>query len=290
MSSLLASALDRPIAFHRSLVGPCGSIYAAILLGQAIYWTNRLEGDKGGWFYKTAKEWEDETALTTDQQATARKLLVARGLLEEKRQGLPCQLYFRVNLEAVETSFRESTNLDGEDPGNQSGKIPETLETTTETTTETTKCSLASKAEELADFERRYAAYPKKLARGDALKAWKQTAKQRPPTDELLVIVAFQAASTKWADKQYIPYPASYLRGQRWQDDLSLYLPAGAKGPVEIAANQPPRPALIRKSRRPSGLVLCGPVGPLHEHLTESEWLERTAELSLGPWPEGDPE
>lgn len=288
--SVLGSALERPLAFHRSLVGPCGSIYAAILMSQAIYWSNRTDADKMGWFYKTAKEWEVETALTADQQVTARKLLVARGMLEEERRGLPYQLYYRVNMDAVEAGYRESANPDRQDPGQWIGKIPETLETTTETTTETTKSSRSPK-QDLVDFETWYRAYPRKVGRGDAAKAWRQTKKDRPSIAELLAALEIQAASSKWSDKTYIPHPTSYLRALRWQDDLTLYQPAKTEPAPNprLAAPVPIRDP-IRKTRRLSGLVMAGPVGPLHENLTEDEWNARSAELGLGPWPEGEPE
>jgi hypothetical protein len=43
--------LDKPIAFQRSFVTITGSINAALLLSQAVYWATRTK-DPEGWFYR----------------------------------------------------------------------------------------------------------------------------------------------------------------------------------------------------------------------------------------------
>ena len=53
------------ITFHRVFVDITGSINAALMLSNAIYWTNRLPPERDGWFYKTKEEWEQETGLRT---------------------------------------------------------------------------------------------------------------------------------------------------------------------------------------------------------------------------------
>ena len=130
--------LDRPIAFHRWLVKPCGSINAALMLSQALYWTKRLPPDRDGWFWKTIEEWEDETGLTRREQEGARALLKQRNLLEEKLSGVPARLSFR----AVQTSLHETAKLDCTKPPNKFAPNRQTslsTETTSEITAETTK-------------------------------------------------------------------------------------------------------------------------------------------------------
>ena len=55
--------LDRPIAYHRVFVTLTGSVKAAVLLSQAVYWQKRAK-QTDGWWYKTAEDWEDETVLS----------------------------------------------------------------------------------------------------------------------------------------------------------------------------------------------------------------------------------
>ena len=67
-----------------------------------------------------------------------------------------------------------------------------------------------------------WSAYPKKVSKKDAVKAWKSLA----PNDELvnrIVADVQRRCAGEWAGKdrfQYIPYPATYLRKCRWEDDL----------------------------------------------------------------------
>ncbi|MCI0653669.1 MAG: hypothetical protein L0Y39_04225, partial [Methylococcaceae bacterium] len=60
----LADLLDRPIAFHRSFVQLTGSVTAALVLSQAVYWQRRVSEDHDGWWYKTRSQWIEETGLS----------------------------------------------------------------------------------------------------------------------------------------------------------------------------------------------------------------------------------
>jgi uncharacterized protein YdaU (DUF1376 family) len=69
-------------------------------------------------------------------------------------------------------------------------------------------------------FEEFWAIYPRKVSRAAAKKAFDKLA----PNDELLVVmlkaVGTQAKSEQWAkDPQFIPYPATWLNGKRWEDE-----------------------------------------------------------------------
>lgn len=70
------------------------------------------------------------------------------------------------------------------------------------------------------DFEAWWQRYPRKVAKGDARKAWKQTEKIRPPLAQLLKALSVARASEQWLKDggQFIPYPATYLRQERWDD------------------------------------------------------------------------
>jgi hypothetical protein len=72
-------------------------------------------------------------------------------------------------------------------------------------------------------FARFYAAYPKKKAPADALKAWEQIGGQNR-LDEILAAIEKQRTSPEWIKDggQYIPYPATWLRKQRWEDGTTV--------------------------------------------------------------------
>lgn len=76
-----------------------------------------------------------------------------------------------------------------------------------------------SSAEKITDdFEIWYAAYPRHKARGDALKAYKAV---RKSVDAETLLTGAKAAARKYAgsDQQFIPYPATWLRGEQWKDE-----------------------------------------------------------------------
>ena len=108
--STLIQLLDRPIAYNPILaklkVGKvrAGPV-AAVFLSQLFYWHNRMDG---GWMYKTQVDIASETALTRDEQETARKRLIALGVLEEARRGVPATMHYRINVERLEVLLLET--------------------------------------------------------------------------------------------------------------------------------------------------------------------------------------
>ena len=76
-------------------------------------------------------------------------------------------------------------------------------------------------------FERFWSNYPKRVAKADAFKAFKAKAKERSVKHEefaaFLTNHLEQRCKTEWKGKerQYIPNASSFLRQERWDDDLS---------------------------------------------------------------------
>jgi len=95
--------LGRHIAFHRRLVDVTESVKAALLLSQVIYWTRhgRDIAAAAGWFSKTSDQWARETGMSIKEQASARAALRELAILEERREGLPAKLHFRLRAERL---------------------------------------------------------------------------------------------------------------------------------------------------------------------------------------------
>jgi len=70
------------------------------------------------------------------------------------------------------------------------------------------------------DFNAFWSRYPKKVAKADARKAWKQTSKSRPDQEVLMGCLAL--ACLKWlgTEAKFIPFPATWLRSERWNDEI----------------------------------------------------------------------
>ena len=112
--------LGRHIAFHRRLVDVTESVKAALLLSQAIYWTRhgRDIAAAAGWFSKTSEQWALETGLTIKEQASARTALRDLAILDERREGLPAKLHFRLRVERLADLL-----LDGMGSGEAASRI-----------------------------------------------------------------------------------------------------------------------------------------------------------------------
>lgn len=79
----------------------------------------------------------------------------------------------------------------------------------------------------MEEFEIFWTAYPRRVAKASARKAWLQTSKIRPPLNELLAAIENQCQSSQWQkdDGQFIPHPATWLRGERWEDEMQIDVP-----------------------------------------------------------------
>ncbi len=121
-SEALLALLDLPIAFHRAFVKIGGGVTAGLMLSQAHYWSkNKTAKQRGGWFYKSQSDWEEETGLTRREQETARKHLRAKHLLEERIGTLPGKshngdgrvLWFKVNTKKLNDALEALIEPEG---------------------------------------------------------------------------------------------------------------------------------------------------------------------------------
>lgn len=73
----------------------------------------------------------------------------------------------------------------------------------------------------IGDFDWFWSEYPKKKAKLDALRAWRQTESVRPDIEQVIAAINEQCKQNDWIRDggQYIPMPATWLRGGRWDDE-----------------------------------------------------------------------
>lgn len=67
-----------------------------------------------------------------------------------------------------------------------------------------------------AAFERFWQAYPRKVARTQAQRAWRKVTEAE--VEAVLSGLDAWKKSTQWADVDYVPYPATWLNRQQWKD------------------------------------------------------------------------
>jgi hypothetical protein len=63
-------------------------------------------------------------------------------------------------------------------------------------------------------------AYPKKIAKQSALKAFNKISDLEVTLEKILEGVERWKASDQWQDLKFIPYPASFLNDRRWEDEV----------------------------------------------------------------------
>jgi len=78
--------------------------------------------------------------------------------------------------------------------------------------------------EEITTYENSFlefwSAYPKKVSKPDALKAWKKIKPDEELKNKIISAIDRAKQSKDWTkdDGQFIPYPASWLNAARWED------------------------------------------------------------------------
>ena len=76
------------------------------------------------------------------------------------------------------------------------------------------------KAEELSSWEAFWVLYPRHEAKKDARKAWDKIDAGKHV--EILTSLAGWRPVLAERERNYIPLPASWLRGERWEDELPV--------------------------------------------------------------------
>jgi len=138
------------------------------------------------------------------------------------------QAEFRKRKHAVNTDIQKSTESTHTDPA------PDP-----DPTTERSKPSRASRSavDELPPtFLEFWRNYPKKKAKGHALKAW---SKLSPPIDRVLAALEWQRNQPDWTRDlgQYIPHPATWLNSRSWEDE-PFHPPAHANSNEPILSDK----------------------------------------------------
>ena len=88
---------------------------------------------------------------------------------------------------------------------------------------------ITSKTEQPVVFERFWAAYPRKVGKQAAERAWARIEPSPEFADKLLTALELQKQQPGWLEDngQFIPHASSWLNGGRWTDEVILPEPDG---------------------------------------------------------------
>lgn len=98
-----------PIAYRPDFAHITKSVKAGVLLSQFLYWRGKGK-TPNGWVYKRIAELSAETGLTSNEIRSARTRLKNLGLIEEKQQGIPPTVYFRLDVDKLRQLYGEYGN------------------------------------------------------------------------------------------------------------------------------------------------------------------------------------
>jgi len=86
-------------------------------------------------------------------------------------------------------------------------------------------------------FERFWKAYPRKVAKPAALKAWGKAKPDDLLTERIIRAVQAQSTCEQWTKDggAFIPHPATWLNNRRWEDDLGAPGARGESGGPDFA-------------------------------------------------------
>lgn len=87
--------------------------------------------------------------------------------------------------------------------------------------------------EEVEAFKTFWSSYPRKVAKAKAVKAWAKLSPSKELRQTIMAALEVHKKSPDWLKDgvRFIPHPASWINGRRWEDEVSNN---GFLGPVEI--------------------------------------------------------
>ena len=103
--------------------------------------------------------------------------------------------------------------------------------------TEQNSKSVLSKVQE-ALFDEFWNNYPKKKAKGEAIKAWNKIKPNEELASSIIHAIINQKQQQSWTKEEgkYIPHPASWLNAMRWEDETEAQVTQQSKyfNPLEV--------------------------------------------------------
>lgn len=189
------------------------------MLAMAAHWKGSPEKWAGA-LRKTG--WLDEVdghVWLHDWDDYAGRLIQQRGLTKEARKSGGQHRMASLTPEERSTLATQASNARW-DASKHLASMPATVPNRTNPTVPNSTKEKQEK--ERMRFETFWKCYPRKQAKPEADRAFKKIA----PNDDLLATILASVERFKASDDwlrdagQYIPYPATYLNGHRWEDEL----------------------------------------------------------------------
>lgn len=193
------------------------------------------------WWAATHGEIADETGLSAEQVRRAIEKLVVRGFLREdahhgfdrRKSYAPIYAHLADSPNGeIARSKRRNRQMELADSPDGSSSI-ERQERDIEDSASKADLALFEAPSIVVSgpsFDDFWAVWPKKVAKPDAQRAWAKAVKQTLATQIVDAAIAYRDNPGR-PERQFIPYPATWLNREGWNDEL----PSGASAPMDRA-------------------------------------------------------
>lgn len=213
-----------------------GDLSAALLFSQLLWWHQtakdgrpRLAFERDGhrWLVRPDDGWEGDCRMTTKQVRRVRSALVVRGLVEVKRfkvDGAPTSAWRPLYeaIQAATTPIRPNPELPsegqfhGSDPQGALGSDPCGVVPIPYSTTVKKQTNYPPGLDIALLFERFWSVYPRNEEKGSARAVWPAACKKTDPATIIAAAARYKADPNR--EDQFTPYPAKWLKNERWTD------------------------------------------------------------------------
>lgn len=183
------SGQNNVITVYRPMVQFLGSLEAAMLLSQLLYWTPK--STMGGWIAKSDREFQNELCLKRYSIRSASKLLAQLNLIETKRKKFnkAPTTHYRVNIGSLEKQWIQFLRLSENEQSDYA---------------KTNNPGLSENEQSLTEITRDY---PPKGG-GEIFKTWKDTPQKYHPLFQALI------------DETKLPEPQGQKAITAWEDQF----------------------------------------------------------------------
>ena len=197
---------DYPLVFLPTLAVKYG-LNDAIVIQQIHYWSHKNKPSEDGyvWVYQTIPQWQKQFPFWSERTifSILKRLRDSEILFAEKKDDNPLvhTLYYRLDY----SKFAESMSQDLQVPSRKSCENTIYKETN---------------KDYIESFEIFWKAYPKRVAKEDAIKAWNKIKMDESVLSKILDAIKVQDLAKQ--DKKFVPYPATWLNKKRWEDEITV--------------------------------------------------------------------
>lgn len=166
---------------------------------------------------RSLRELVSEGVLTLEGERLYQKRMVKDGEISAKRSDAG-----KRGADSTNSRFA-AANLSANGPANSENEIEYEIENESEIDIEDDRVSVSVPKKSLQEerFDEFWKAYPRKSNKGGARKAWKKLSPDKELFAKIMAALEVAKKCEQWTKDrgQFIPYPATWLNQERWDDD-----------------------------------------------------------------------